>query len=58
MKTVEIKVRISIPDIDATDDEIQEFVEFSVGYGGGMSFSNPLVYESFDVEEVEIISVN
>ena len=57
MKTVEIKVRISIPDSDSTDGEIQDFVEFNVGYGGGISLCNPLAGEEFEVENVEIISI-
>ena len=50
MKTKQYNVSmvIDVPDVGATEDEVEEWVKFQVGYCGGMSATNPL--ESHDIE--------
>jgi len=34
---------VLVPTIEATDDQVQEWVEYKTGYRGSMSMDNPLV---------------
>lgn len=57
MKTVEVKIEgtISVPD-EATDEQIQEAVEFAVGINGQMSLNNPVQMDlDWEQGSVEII---
>lgn len=49
----EIKIMAKSP-IDCTDEQFIEWVEYSVGYRGGISFGNPLHDEPFEAIEVDI----
>jgi len=38
---IKIEYEAEIPDIESTDEEIEEFVRFECGDTGGMSMKNP-----------------
>jgi len=41
-------------DNDADSSEIEEWLEFELGYRGDMNMNNPLVYEPVNIESMEI----
>jgi len=51
--TIEITLKVTIPDqLDATSDEIEEFIEFELGTSASLSGNNPII-ESDLAPEVE-----
>ena len=49
----EVTITVTAP-VDCTDEEFKEWVEFCVGYMGGMSMENPLHEYSLEVRDVTI----
>lgn len=41
MKRV-VHLLVELPDVDATEEQIEEYIEFEVGYGSLLSKDNPL----------------
>lgn len=52
MKRV-VHLLVELPDVEATEEQIAEFIEFEVGFGCQLSADNPLRGE-FEVEECYI----
>jgi hypothetical protein len=53
MKTIEITITAKVP-VEATAEQIREWVQFSVRYGGGISLKNPLVDHELEATSVSI----
>lgn len=53
MKRV-VQLLIELPDVEATEWQIEEFVEFETGFGCQLSASNPFNGLSYEVEECYI----
>jgi len=49
----EITITVLSP-VDCTDEQFQEWVEFCLGYRGGMSVENPLHEYDLEVSNVDI----
>jgi hypothetical protein len=49
----EIKITVKAP-CECTDEQYKEWVEFCLGYRGGMKMSNPLHEYDLEATEVEI----
>jgi hypothetical protein len=53
MKAI-VKLTIIIPATEATPQEIDEWIEFELGYSPSMSRTNPLLNESLEIEKCSI----
>ena len=45
---------VEVPDVGATDDEIEEWIEFNANYSGSISTKNPLHSFDMDTNWIEI----
>nr|DAP21730.1 MAG TPA: hypothetical protein [Caudoviricetes sp.] len=50
MKRV-VQLLIELPDVEATEEQIEEFVEFETGFGYQLSIDNPFNGLGYEVEE-------
>ena len=50
MATVTVKFELNIPDVDATDEQIRDWVRFELGEIGGLSEDNPLCDHEVEAE--------
>lgn len=50
MKRV-VQLLIELPDVEATEEQIEEFVEFEMGFGCKLSGGNPFNGLTYEVEE-------
>ena len=50
MKRV-VQLLIELPDVEATEEQIEEFVEFETGFGWQLSAGNPFNGLTYEVEE-------
>ena len=55
MKRV-VQLLIELPDVEATEEQIEEFVEFETGFGCQLSAGNPFNGLTYDVEDREVIN--
>lgn len=50
MKRV-VQLLIELPDIEATEEQIEEYIEFETGFGYQLSIDNPFNGLGYEVEE-------
>lgn len=50
MKRV-VQLLIELPDIEATEEQIEEYIEFETGFGCQLSVDNPFNGLCYEVEE-------
>lgn len=50
MKRV-VQLLIELPDVEATEEQIEEFIEFETGFGCQLSADNPFNGLTYEVEE-------
>lgn len=48
-----ITIRITSP-VECTEQQFNEWIEFSIGYRASISIENPLMYEPFEARELTI----
>lgn len=54
MRQAKIELTITIPDTEATDEEIKEWIKFETGYSSSIEIKNPLQSEPLEVEYCNI----
>jgi hypothetical protein len=53
MARVKVTIELEVPDVDATDKEIGEWLMFELHYNGDMSGNNPLCNECVEPDDFE-----
>lgn len=57
--TKEIVIKVSTPlSVQCTDKEFKDWVEYNLGFTGGLSFSNPLCDYEMTPDEVYVRPTN
>lgn len=46
-----VSMVILVPDSDATDDDVREWIKFELGEFGDMERDNPLINHALEIEE-------
>jgi len=54
MKQYNVSMVIEVPDVGATDKEVDEFVEYKCGYRDNISITNPLEFTKLKANNVEV----
>ena len=50
----EVRIRVDAP-CECTDEQFKEWVEYSVGYRGGISIDNPLHQYDLEASDVDLL---
>jgi hypothetical protein len=53
MARVKVTLEIEVPDTDATDKQIEEWLMYELHYNGSMAATNPLSSEGIDADDFE-----
>lgn len=53
MARVKVTLEIEVPEVGATDEQIEEWLQFELHYNGDMKMSNPLSSEGVDADDFE-----
>jgi len=53
MARVKVTIELEVPDVEATDKEIEEWLMFELHYNGDMNGNNPLCNEGVDPDDFE-----
>ena len=53
-KEYNVSMVVDVPDIGASRDEIEEWIEFKAGYAGSIDADNPLIDTNMNANWIEV----